>query len=104
MVWGLLLLAGLEEIVATIAMKYINGKRKKWAILTMSIGFILSFLCLSKAMQVIPAGVAYAVWTGIGSIGIALVGMLWFKEKLNIFQYLSLLFILIGVIGLGVTS
>lgn len=104
MVWGLLLLAGIEEVIATIAMKYMDGTRKKWSIFVMTIGFIFSFYCLSKAMQVLPAGVAYAVWTGIGSVGITLVGILWFKEQFRYSQFISLGLILIGVIGLRMTS
>ncbi len=104
MVWGLLVLAGIEEVIATIAMKYMDGRRKKWPIFVMIIGFILSFYCLSEAMQVLPAGVAYAVWTGIGSVGITLVGILWFKEKFMFSQFISLGLILIGVIGLRMTS
>ncbi|MBT2618870.1 MULTISPECIES: multidrug efflux SMR transporter [unclassified Bacillus (in: firmicutes)] len=104
MVWGLLLLAGVEEVIATIAMKYMDGTRKKWPIFVMTIGFILSFYCLSKAMQVLPAGVAYGVWTGIGSVGITLVGALWFKERFSSSQFISLGLILIGVIGLRMTS
>lgn len=104
MVWGLLVLAGIEEVIATIAMKYMDGRRKKWPIFVMIIGFILSFYCLSEAMQVLPAGVAYAVWTGIGSVGITLVGILWFKEKFIFSQFISLGLILIGVIGLRMTS
>ncbi|WP_257350293.1 DMT family transporter [Pseudalkalibacillus decolorationis] len=104
MVWGLLLLAGLEEVIATIAMKYMDGTRKKWPIFVMTFGFILSFYCLSKAMEVLPAGVAYGMWTGIGSVGITLVGILWFKERFNSSQFISLGLILIGVIGLRMTS
>lgn len=104
MAWGLLLLAGVEEVIATIAMKYMDGTRKKWPIIVMIIGFIFSFYCLSTAMQELPAGVAYAVWTGVGSIGITLVGILWFKENFGLSQFISLGFILIGVIGLGITS
>lgn len=104
MIWGLLFLAGIEEVIATIAMKYMDGKRKKWPILIMTIGFAFSFFCLSKAMQTIPAGVAYAVWTGVGSIGITIVGIFWFKERFRSSQYISLALILIGVIGLRITS
>lgn len=104
MVWGLLFLAGIEEVIATIAMKYVDGTRKKWPIFVMTIGFILSFYCLSTAMQVLPAGVAYGVWTGIGSVGISLVGILWFKERFRASQFISLGLILIGVIGLRMTS
>lgn len=104
MVWALLFLAGIEEVIATIAMKYIDGARKKWPIVIMTIGFIFSFYCLSKAMQIVPAGVAYAVWTGVGSIGITVVGAFWFKERFALSQFISLALILIGVIGLRMTS
>lgn len=104
MAWGLLVLAGIEEVIATIAMKYMDGTRKKWPIAVMIVGFIFSFFCLSMAMQRIPAGVAYAIWTGVGSIGITLAGLFWFKERFGYKQFLALAFILIGVIGLGMTS
>jgi len=55
-------------------------------------------------MRILPAGVAYGVWTGVGSVGITLTGILWFKEKLGIYQPISLCFILIGVIGLKMAS
>ncbi|MFK2826267.1 multidrug efflux SMR transporter [Bacillus sp. B190/17] len=104
MSWILLVLAGLEEVIATIAMKYVDGTKRKWPIAIMVIGFAFSFYCLSKAMLELTAGVAYAVWTGIGTIGIAIVSVIWFKEKLNKFQFLSLTFILLGVAGLRFTS
>lgn len=104
MIWGYLVLAGIEEVIATIAMKYLNGKRKMWPLFIMTIGFVLSFYCLSKAMQVLPAGVAYAVWTGIGTIGITFAGIFWFKEKFTRLQLLSVSLILFGVVGLRLTS
>lgn len=67
-------------------------------------GFMLSFFCLSGAMQVLPTGVAYAAWTGMGSIGVSAVSILWFKEKFNLSQLVSLGLILIGVIGLKLTA
>ncbi|MEH7108994.1 DMT family transporter [Bacillus sp. JJ1764] len=104
MVWVLLVLAGIEEVIATVAMKYMDGVKKKWPIIVMVCGFIFSFYCLSKAMRVLPAGVAYGIWTGIGCLGITTVGILWFKERFGIYQLISLGFILIGVIGLRLTS
>ncbi|RJS61249.1 multidrug efflux SMR transporter [Bacillus sp. PK3_68] len=104
MSWVFLVLAGFEEVIATIAMKYVNGTKRKWPIAVMVIGFIFSFYCLSRAMTDLSAGVAYAVWTGIGTVGITLVSIIWFKEKLNKFQLLSLLFIMLGVAGLKFTS
>ncbi|WP_434813693.1 DMT family transporter [Bacillus halotolerans] len=104
MAWFLLFIAGIEEIIAAIAMKYIDGTKKKWPIIVMTAGFALSFYCLSQAMQVLPSGVAYAVWTGIGSIGVTAVSLIWFKERFQLSQLLSLCLILAGVIGLRLTS
>ncbi|KKB71691.1 MULTISPECIES: DMT family transporter [Bacillus] len=104
MAWLLLCLAGVEEVIAAVAMKYIDGTRKKWPIIVMTLGFALSFYCLSKAMQVLPSGVAYAVWTGIGSIGVTAVSFVWFKERFRLSQLISLCLIIAGVIGLRLTS
>ncbi|MDP4526533.1 DMT family transporter [Bacillus halotolerans] len=104
MAWFLLFIAGIEEIIAAIAMKYIDGTKKKWPIIVMTAGFALSFYCLSQAMQVLPSGVAYAVWTGIGSIGVTAVSLIWFKERFQLSQLISLFLILAGVIGLRLTS
>ncbi|MGF7534297.1 multidrug efflux SMR transporter [Bacillus mexicanus] len=104
MAWFLLVVAGIEEIIAAIAMKYIDGTRKKWPIIVMTAGFGLSFYCLSQAMLVLPAGVAYAVWTGIGSTGVSAVGFIWFKERFQLPQVISLGLILAGVIGLRLTA
>lgn len=104
MPWMFLVISGIEEVIAAIAMKYVNGTRKKWPIIVMVLGFGLSFFCLSKAMQALSAGVAYAVWTGIGSIGITAVSLFWFKERIRAPQLISLGFIMIGVIGLRLTS
>ncbi|ONK21363.1 QacE family quaternary ammonium compound efflux SMR transporter [Bacillus sp. VT-16-64] len=82
----------------------ILGMKEKCLGLIMVLGFGLSFFCLSKAMQMLSAGVAYAVWTGIGSIGITAVSLFWLKERIRAPQLISLGFIIIGVIGLRLTS
>ncbi len=78
--------------------------KKKMADYCHGIGVCFVFFCLSKAMQALSAGVAYAVWTGIGSIGITAVSLFWFKERIRAPQLISLGFIIIGVIGLRLTS
>jgi len=100
MAWIFLLIAGLEEVVSVIAMKYIDGLKHKKPIFVIVIGFCISFYLLSQAMQEIPAGVAYAVWSGIGTIGISMVGILRFKEKMSAQQVAFLSLILLGVCGL----
>jgi quaternary ammonium compound-resistance protein SugE len=104
MAWLYLALAGIEEVISVIAMKYIDGFKRKWPLIVMTIGFGFSFYFLSHAMQILPSGVAYAFWMAVGSIGISLVGVFWFKEKLSVWQWMFLCFILIGAIGLRITS
>jgi len=83
MAWIFIILAGLEEVVSVIAMKYVDGFKHKKPIAVMVIGFLGSFYLLSQAVQEIPAGIAYATWPGVGTIGIAIVGIIRFKEKMN---------------------
>ncbi|MBA4535724.1 multidrug efflux SMR transporter [Bacillus aquiflavi] len=104
MAWIYLTLAGIEEIISVIAMKYVDGFKRKWPIAVMVIGFGFSFFFLSRAMQILPSGVAYAFWMAVGAIGISLVGLIWFKEKLSWLQWMFLIFILIGAIGLKATA
>lgn len=104
MAWIYLILAGIEEIIAVIAMKYMDGLKRKWPIIVMTVGFVFSFYCLTLAMQMIPPGVAYAVWAGVGTVGITLVGLFWFKEKYRLNQFIFLGLIIIGVIGMRLTT
>ena len=97
-------MAGLEEVVSVIAMKYVDGLKHKKPIAIMVIGFLVSFYLLAEAMQEIPAGLAYASWSGIGTIGIAIVGVFRFKEKINGLQLAFLSLILVGVVGLQIST
>lgn len=104
MAWFFLILGGLFEIGFTTCLKLSNNfSRLGW-----SIGFFicitLSFTLLNKAIQTLPIGTAYAVWTGIGAAGSVLVGILLFKESSD-FWRLFFLFLLIGsILGLKVVS
>lgn len=104
MAWILLIVAGLFEVGFTTCLKLSeNFSNYKW-----SIGFFicisLSFALLNKAIQTIPMGTAYGVWTGIGAVGTALVGIIWFKESAD-FWRLFFIFLLIGsIIGLKIVS
>jgi quaternary ammonium compound-resistance protein SugE len=105
MPWMFLVISGIEEVIAAIAMKYVDGTRKKWPIIVMVLGFgFVFFLPFKSHADALSAGVAYAVWTGIGSIGITAVSLFWFKERIRAPQLISLGFIIIGVIGLRLTS
>lgn len=104
MAWLCLILAGFEEIISVIAMRHVDGFKRKLPIAVMVIGFGCSFYLLSRAMLVIPAGVAYGVWAGVGAVGISIVGVVLFKEKLNTVQCLFLGMIIMGVMGLRFTT
>lgn len=104
MAWIFIFLAGIEEVVSAVAVKYLDGLKYKTPIAIITIGFFISFYLLAQAMQEIPIGVAYAVWSGIGTIGIAIVGIVHFKEKMNGIQLAFLSLILVGVIGLRLST
>ncbi|WP_223700852.1 DMT family transporter [Sutcliffiella deserti] len=104
MAWLFLIIAGFCEIGAVLALKLAEGFKR----LVPSIFFVLigmtSFYFLSLALTEIPMGTAYAVWTGIGSAGSVLLGMLFFRESKSFIRLLLLSFIIIGVVGLKITS
>jgi quaternary ammonium compound-resistance protein SugE len=99
MSWLFLLLAGLLEIGFTTAMRYIDGW-KPWPILAFIAAATLSFLCLQLAIRTIPLGTAYAVWTGIGAAGTALIGMAFYNEPTTTLRLVFLAVLIGAIIGL----
>jgi quaternary ammonium compound-resistance protein SugE len=102
MAWFLLLLAGICEMAWPIGFKYTNGfKTHLWAVaLTMGI-MLLSFVLMGGAVRRgIHIGTAYAVWTGIGATGTALLGIWLFREPSDLVRMICLALIILGVIGL----
>ena len=100
--WSVLLIAGLLEIVWASSMKASEGYTKH---LYTGITFIaawLSFWLLGIAMKSLPLGTAYAVWTGIGAIGAAILGIVLFKEPANAARILCIAAIVGGIVGLKV--
>lgn len=102
--WTLLIAAGLMEIIGVIGIKRV-AKNNNWINNIILIGgFIISFQLLVKAMETIPLATAYAVWTGIGTVGAAVVGMIFFKESKSWIRIGSILGIIFAVIGLKLVS
>jgi len=100
MAWASLVLAGLFEMIGVIMIGQ-RHRNKKWqSLLYLFVGFGLSFLFLSIAMQSLPMGTAYAIWTGIGASGGAIIGMLLFGESRNWKRVLFIMMILGAAIGL----
>ncbi len=104
MAWLILVVAGLFEVGFTTCLKLSNNfTNYKWAA-----GFFvcitLSFLLLNKAIQTIPIGTAYGVWTGIGAVGTVIIGIVLFKEPTD-FWRLFFIFLLIGsIVGLKLVA
>lgn len=100
MSWLLLALAGVLEVGWAIGLKYSEGFSKLWPSAVTLILMALSFLFLAIALKHLPVGTAYAMWTGIGAIGTALLGMLLFGEAATIGRLASIALIVIGIAGL----
>lgn len=102
--WAWLLAAGLFEIVWASALKHADGFTRPWPTALGIAAAIASFWMLALALRVLPMGVAYAAWTGIGIMGTALVGAALFHEALSAGQMVSLVLILAGIAGLKLFS
>ena len=98
--WLLLFIAGLLEIVWSVSMKASAGFTKHhYTALTLAAA-ALSFWLLGLAMRILPVGTAYAVWTGIGAVGAALLGIVLFGEALTIPRVVCICLIVVGILGL----
>ena len=102
--WFMLVIAGLFEMVWAIGLKYTEGFTRLWPSVITLVSMAISFGLLGMAMKTLPVGTAYAVWVGIGAIGTALLGILLFQEAANLGRILSLGLILLGIIGLKLSS
>jgi quaternary ammonium compound-resistance protein SugE len=100
MAWGILVGAGLLEIVWAIALKYTNGFTRFWPGVIGVGAAVVSFVLLSTALQSLPVGTAYAVWVGIGALGVALAGIVALGESASLLRLGFLALILIGIVGL----
>lgn len=104
MPWFYLVLAGLSEIVWAIGIKYTNGWTRLWPAVLTVLAMIVSFYLLSLALKQIPIGTAYAVWTGIGTIGTVIYGIIWLREPADILRIVCILLIITGIAGLKLFS
>lgn len=100
MAWALLIIAGLTEIVWAIGLKEAHGFTELVPSIVTIIFLIVSFFLFAKAMKTIPIGTAYAVFTGIGAAGAAVVGIIWFGEEISVGKLFFLTVLLFGIIGL----
>lgn len=104
MSWLILILAGFMEVAGVTGMSLIGQGKKLKGWLMLLIGFPISLGLLGFAMETIPLSVAYAVWTGIGTVGSALIGIIFYKESASYKRVMYLSFIIIAVIGLRLVT
>ena len=104
MAWIYLFFAGLFEIGWAIALKYSDGFSKLFPSIRMVVSMTLSVILLAFALKTIPVGTGYAVWTGIGAAGTAILGIFLFNESAEFGRLFSIFLILAGIVGLKLFS
>ncbi|ONK21074.1 QacE family quaternary ammonium compound efflux SMR transporter [Bacillus sp. VT-16-64] len=104
MSWFYLAVAILFEIAGTVSMKLSEGFTKVTPSISMIVFYILAFASLTFSLKTIPVSVAYAIWSGVGTAAIAIIGYLVFKETLTVTKGFAILFIIVGVVLLNVNS
>jgi quaternary ammonium compound-resistance protein SugE len=102
--WFLLFSAGLAEIAFALSLKYNAGFTKLWPSIATMVSGGCSFYLLMLAIKSLPLGTAYAVWTGMGAVGVAILGIILFKESYDVYRLLSITLVIVGIIGLKLTN
>lgn len=100
--WIYLIIAGLLEVVWATAMKKSDGFTKLGPSVVTIVAMIVSFGLLALAMKQLPLSVSYTVWVGIGAVGSAIMGVVWYGERLNAAQWVCMALIAAGIVGLKV--
>jgi quaternary ammonium compound-resistance protein SugE len=104
MAWFVLFLAGLFEIGWAIGLKYTEGFTRLWPSVGTFIAMVVSVVLLGLAMRTLPVGTAYAVWTGIGSVGTVILGIFLFGESAAVLRLLCIALIVAGILGLKLVT
>lgn len=104
MAWIYLLVAGVFEIVWAVSLKYTDGFTRLWPSVATVVAMGISMVCISFALRAIPMGTAYAVWTGIGAAGTALLGIMFFGEAGGVIRLSCIALIVAGIAGLKLTA
>ena len=102
MAWLILFVAGLFEIGWAIGLKYTDGFSRLMPSLLTGGAMLVSIVLLGIALKTLPVGTGYAVWTGIGAVGTAILGIFLFGESTDIMRLASIGLIVAGIIGLKV--
>jgi small multidrug resistance pump len=95
--WFMLALAIAGELLGTCCLKAAAGFTKLWPSLGVAVGYIVSFYLMSVIVKHLPVGIVYALWSGVGTIAIAIVGMTVFREQITAFGWLGIALVVAGV-------
>jgi small multidrug resistance pump len=98
--WVCLAIAILFSVFGTVSMKLSHGLRKLKPTLWLAIFYIIAFVAMTFALKYIELSTLYAVWSGVGTILVALAGVLYFNESVSLKKMIFLILIVIGIIGL----
>jgi len=104
MAWVTLIGAGVFETAFAVLLKLSHGLTRPWPTVGFAVAALVSFGLLTLALRQLEVGPAYAVWTGIGAVGTAALGMLWLGESVSLLKLVSIGLILAGVIGLNLSG
>jgi quaternary ammonium compound-resistance protein SugE len=104
MAWVTLFIAGLFEVGWAIGLKYTEGFTKLWPTVLTVLSMILSLGLLGLALKTLPVGTAYAIWTGVGTVGTAILGMFLFGESTAALRLACIALIVTGILGLKLVT
>lgn len=102
--WLVLLVAGLCEIGWAVGLKYTDGFSRLWPSVWTVAAMVVSVALLGWSLKTLPVGTAYAVWTGIGAVGTAILGMLLFNESREVARLVCIGLIVAGILGLKLVT
>ncbi|HEX5073401.1 MAG TPA: quaternary ammonium compound efflux SMR transporter SugE [Gemmatimonadaceae bacterium] len=103
MAWVVLFIAGLLEIGWAVGLKYTEGFTRLWPSIATGVAVVGSMGLLAIAVRTLPLGTAYAIWTGIGTVGTAVLGIMLFGEPATVVRLVCITLIVAGIIGLKLT-
>jgi quaternary ammonium compound-resistance protein SugE len=102
MAWLVLFFAGLCEVAWAVGLKYTDGYTRLWPTVFTLAFMAASVLLLGVALKTLPLGAAYAIWTGIGAVGVAIMGVILFQETLDPVRLGAIGLIVLGIVGLKI--
>jgi quaternary ammonium compound-resistance protein SugE len=104
MAWLILIAAGLTEVGWAVGLKYTHGFTRPMPTALTVTAMVLSLWLLGLAVRTLPLGTAYAIWTGIGTVGTVAVGVMLFEEPASIVRLLCVALIVSGIVGLKLVT